>query len=77
MHCFKKSHLHYSAASETVNNDNTLFHIVQFDPRYNTWIKHIAHGRDQPVYYDTWVGRLQRKADHYLKIRLPNVFHTM
>ena len=42
---------------------------MQFSPWYNTWIQccintiiiHIAHGRDQLVYYDTWVGRLQRK----------------
>ena len=27
----------------------------------NTIIINIAHGRDQLVYYDTWVGRLQRK----------------
>ena len=26
----------YSAASEAVNNDNAFFHIVQFDPQYNT-----------------------------------------
>ena len=39
-----------------------------FPEHHTSGIKHIAHGRDQPVYYDTWVGRLQRKADHYLKI---------
>ncbi len=27
----------------------------------NTIIIKIAHGRDQLVYYDTWVGQLQRK----------------
>ena len=29
--------------------------------RIHTIIVNIAHGRDQLVYYDTWVGQVQRK----------------